>query len=268
MTKFCATVVGLLILLPGSLPGQDPSTIRVLAGVTARYGIAVHHDFERNHFFPPEWRKAPVNATGTRISPKELDRLAPIIALFLGRYPVPVVKRNLRDIYLFSDMRFFGKPYGGTNSTSALYVASQGENRGYSNLFLAGTLHHEFSSILLRGQRARFPTRAWKTANPSGFAYDGTGVEMLGRPNLLVPSPRFLEQGFLTRYSQSSLENDFNMIAGWMFTRPAEIRDFGERYPRIRKKLELAVSFYEALHSGFDFNDVRPLKRKTQRRWL
>jgi hypothetical protein len=211
------------------------------------FGVQVHYRYDANAFFPESWKQTPISGRGAQMPLGEVDRVLAAIEKFLGEYPLEVLHKNLTDIYLVNGLEFYGKGFGGAYSTSALYINNEGQTKGYAEEFLLSTMHSEFSSILMRNYRQQFPGRVWSTLNPDGFSYGGTGVEMLGHGDIFQQTQELLRDGFLFKYSQSSLENDFNMFAFWAFTKPGELQDIAVKYEKINKKYELMTEFYRRI---------------------
>jgi hypothetical protein len=213
--------------------------------VYSKYGIKVHYEYDRENFFPQAWRAEPINAAGVPINQHEAHRVIRQIDTFLASFPLEFIKRNLKNIYLLNDMTFYGKPYGKTNGRAAIYIESKGIEAGYTDDFILKGLYHEFSSIIM--QNYRFPFYQWEEVNVSDFSYSGTGREILDEENLNLPSEELLKLGFLTKYSTSSLENDFNVFSEWIFTNKDELEKYSKRYPRIARKLALTKQFYNSV---------------------
>ena len=211
------------------------------------YGVNIHYIYDSQAFFPKEWLLAPISGKGSQIHLKEVKRLLPITEEFLSKYSKSILKKNLLDIYLLGELKFYGKSYGATNSKSALYVKSKGKSEGFTDSYLLGMMHHEFSSILLRNYKDEFPTDAWKAANQDGWKYFGTGESMLGQKDLFGQSEELLSRGFLVKYSQSSLEDDFNTFADLAFTEPNRLKELASKYERINKKYQLMIDFYKKI---------------------
>ncbi len=72
-------------------------------------------------------------------------------------------------------MKFYDVPYGGTNSTDAVYLVNRGAPLGYTDKYLEQTFHHEFSSILFRNFPALLDTGLWKGANQINYIYNDPG---------------------------------------------------------------------------------------------
>ena len=215
------------------------------------YGVRINYIYNKEDFFPSSWIKSPISAYGEQVDINEAKRAIPIIKEFLSAYPKEVIIKNLKDIYLLNDMIFYNtEGWGGTNSSSGVYITVQGY---YSRDGILGSLHHEFSSILLRNYYYMFPEKEWMNINPPGFKYSGTGVEVLGENNLLTQDEKIFSEGFLDKYAKSSLVNDFNEIAKELFTRRSHLYEICQKYEKIRAKTELAISFYLSISNKFVF---------------
>ena len=225
------------------------SAVERLQDIEAEYGVAVLYKYDREKFFPASWLKKPVDGHGGQIDTKELTRLSRIIETFVSRYPKQVIKENLQRIYLVSDLQFFGKSYGATYTGRSIYLRTRNAGAKFSAAFLRARLHSEFSSILMK--RHKFPSDEWSKLNPADFEYTGSGVEVLGQKGLYGQTDPLLEKGFLVRYSQSSMENDFNMISDWLFTRREELDRLCEKHAVLNSKCKLAIEFYEGLEVKF-----------------
>ena len=68
---------------------------------------------------------------------------------------------------------------------------------------------------------------------------------------MLLLSHESLRQGFLTEYSQISMEQDFNETAAHLFTNP-EIWQYCARFPRLDQKVDVMIDFYRQLHPEMD----------------
>lgn len=229
----------------------DRTTAQRLERIRSQYGIAVEFDYDATSFFPRSWLKAPISGKGAAIDISDLPRLTRLIQTFAERYPPEVLRENLKQIYLVADLQFYGKSFGATNSADAVYLRNGNAKGLYRDAFLVARLHSEFSSILMR--KYQFPKAEWAQLNPDDFKYSGTGVEVLGQKDLYGQTPELLERGFLVRYSQSSMENDFNMISDWLFTRPAELAKLAAEHRQLAAKRQLAIDFYKQIDRGFTF---------------
>lgn len=202
--------------------------------------------------FPEAWRKAPVSAQGSALSDEKFSQAKATLEAALSKYPATVLKANLKAVYVLSELRYRGVVTSGTNSRTCVYL-KMGDNRaGYTPAHVEGTFHAEFSSILIRNCPQFLDKKAWQKANPEGFQYLGDGVDAVkqGKAGLKYEAA-LLEKGFLSQYGCSTLENDFNGLTIRLFAGDTSLWAVAEQYPRIRTKLQLALSFYQQLDPSF-----------------
>lgn len=140
---------------------------------------------------------------------------------------------NSQDIYLFPLV------------ADALNIDSDSDVRH--------TFHHEFSSILMR--KYRFDMIGFMAYNGTDFEYWFDQAKILDSShNGYYADSRLLEQGWLTYYSQTSPENDFNTYAEIALSEPARMSEYCSSYNRIEHKYEHVKSFY--LRISPDFKSV------------
>lgn len=225
-------------------------------------GVAIRFIYSPS-IFPDSWQAAPINASGEQIDNPEINRSIAIISKALNKYPVAALKNDLRTVYFLKSMKFFDVGYGGTNSSDALYLTNNGTELGFTELYMEQTIHHEYSSILYRRHPQWLDTRAWMTANISGFNYNdpenGVGAIRNNASSQELDS-NLCKKGFLTQYSQSSLENDLNTFAQNLFSPSEGFWQLADRFPRINKKVKLFISFYHRIDPAFTEEYFRKLK--------
>lgn len=241
-----------LLLISCDPAASEDSKSDLFKGIYEKYGVKVHYKYSSD-FFPAEWLEAPISAYGTQISPFDAEYMVDKIDDFLSHYSGVLINENLTDIYLFKELSLYSKMYGGTYRYTTLYIPNNGYSHAlYSNL-IKERLHSEFSSILYYSHLDLFPAEDWQNLLPEGFEYSGTGIEMLGEKNLLGQTEELLKDGFLVKYSTSSMENDLNMLVSWMFSRNQELQELAEKYPLIKARYDLVAAFYEEIGSGVQF---------------
>lgn len=203
--------------------------------------------------FPDSWTKAPINAKAVPLADEESDRSMGLVRKALANYPASLLQKELKKVYVCQSIQFYGLDYGGTNSTDTVYLTNQGPERGYTDAYIVGSFHHEFSSILLRNHYSSLDEKAWMKCNPADFQYGSGGTDALrsGRASTKF-DPKLAEQGFLTQYSQASLEEDFNMTAEGLFSGQPAFWSIFDEHPRFRRKAKLVVSFYAILNGQFN----------------
>ncbi len=213
--------------------------------VSFRYSVSI---------FPDSWQVAPINAQGEQLNSSEAGRCKSAIINALKKYPIAALKKNLRAVYFLKDMKFYDVGYGGTNSNDALYLTNDGEDMGYTDLYLEQTFHHEFSSILYRNNPLLFDDAAWIKVNMPGFDYNdpenGVGAIRNNQSSQELDSV-LCKKGFLTQYALSSLENDINTLAQNIFSPGEGFWNLVDGYPRISQKVKLMISFYHKIDPAF-----------------
>jgi hypothetical protein len=240
----------LLLLLIDEKPRPVPKSIA---------GVRIVTEINDN-FYPDYWKNdKEINAEASPADPREIERVIPLIETFVKDYPEKVLQRNLKSINLCKVLKFYGKPYGGTNSSDAVYLCLESSSQGYTNSYLLASMHHEFSSILMRNYDRKFPKEAWGALNPKSFKYADNAVASLGQDNLLTPSKAAREQGFICKYSKCSMEEDFNTIADYLFSERKRLLEWAKAHPKLQAKVQLAIKFYRSIDVGFNFGELEEL---------
>ncbi|MGH8544727.1 MAG: hypothetical protein ACREX3_14095 [Gammaproteobacteria bacterium] len=216
-----------------------------IAKIKRTYGVNVHHQYDPTIF----WKAGfpPLSTKGTDIGISHAHDLLEITEEFLSQYPAELVRKHLSDIVLVKHLEFYGKAFGGTYSRSAIFIGTNGGFFRYLRGSVLGTMHAEFSSILFSNYT--FPRDVWEAANQPYWRYEGSGFEMLGRRDVHDRNSKLWEDGFLEKYAQTSLENDFNTFVEWLFTRTERLGVLAATYERINRKCNLAIEFLQSVHS-------------------
>ncbi|MFI5128776.1 MAG: hypothetical protein ACHQFX_02245 [Chitinophagales bacterium] len=246
----------LLLSLPFYLLAQNKDTTirKVYVGFNYSPGI-----------FPSSWRSPPISASGHKMEKGEIPRSKAIIIKGLNKYPESVLEQNLKYLYFLKDMKFYQVGFGGTNYSDAIYITNRGIPLGYTDKYLEQTFHHEFSSILFRNNPSLLDTNAWKAANAPGFIYNdpenGVGAIRNNESSQTLDT-LFCVKGLLTQYAGSGIENDVNTIAQNLFLPEKEFWNYADRFPGIRKKVNLLINFYGRLSSIFTETYFRKMDKQ------
>ncbi|GAB2834008.1 hypothetical protein [Ferruginibacter profundus] len=216
-------------------------------------GVAIVFSYAPE-IFPDTWRTAEINAIGRAILPAEIERTKEVAIKALRKYPTPLLAANLKAIYFLKDMEFFKTPFGGTNSSDNLYITSDGISNGYTNDYIEQTIHHEFSSILFRNHPGYLDTAAWNKANEPGFLYNdaagGVGAIQNNQSSQDVDT-MLCKKGILTQYALSAMENDLNTLAQNLFRPNVGFWKAVDKYPRLKTKVMLLISFYAKFNPAY-----------------
>ncbi|MBV1872218.1 MAG: hypothetical protein KUG83_06690 [Gammaproteobacteria bacterium] len=224
---------------------QDIERIELKYNIIIKHGVA-------EEAIPDYWLLPPSSATAEPIEKANLNRFIKNLERELEKYPVEVIKQNLSTIYLFKELSFYGVGYGGTSIGNSIYLTGGAIEEGYDNTYMANVFHHELSSIFFRDHP--FPKEAWSSINPEEFAYVDSYNEVLAavtEANESGDNVGSHEEGFVSKYGQSTLENDFNMYAEMIFMDPQKLKSLSEKYPRVRQKYELTKNFYTSMSEDF-----------------
>ena len=215
--------------------------------------VSIHFDYDQT-IYPESWRISPVNGAGASLEKSERQRSKRILSKCLLKYPLPVLQKNLRSVYVLRYIKFYNVGYGGTNSDMDIFITNDGATLGYSDTYIEQTFHHEFSSILYRNYPLWLDDAAWMNCNPPGFDYtdpeNGVGAIRNRRSSQEIDTA-LCREGFLTQYAMSGLENDINTIAQNLFRPAGSFWETVDLYPAIARKTRILISFYRKLDAKF-----------------
>ena len=149
--------------------------------------------------------------------------------------------------------------YGGTNSTDAVYLTNQGIPSGILINTLNKLFTMNFQAFLFRNYPSLLDTNAWKAANAPGFITMIRKMEL--EPSEIINLRRTLDtllcvKGFLTQYGGSRIENDVNTFAQNLFLPEKDFWNYVDRFPGIRKKVNLLINFYSRTQLGIYGNNI------------
>lgn len=225
----------------------EPLIEELIAGaeyVDVESGVKIIFVIEPD-MFPDSWLTERINASAESLENSQFSRSLQIILSAMRKYPPTVLRNNLEKIYVVRELRYFNITAGGTNSLNKVYVTNNGETAGYTDDFIEKTFHAEFSSILLRNNPEAFIESEWNEVNPLNFQYDQGGVAAIkAGADSTEFDPAYLFEGFLSEYSTSSLENDFNIFAQYIFTGSDSFWQLIETNSKIQRKLAIMIDFY------------------------
>ena len=205
--------------------------------------------FELNdEMFPKYWLKKPYSISAKSVQNSERERSIKLLKKALDRFPKELLGKHLSRVYVVSELRFSGIEAGGTYWNDRLYLVNDGERMGYTDRYLLEAFNHEFSSIFYHKYHSSFRIKEWKAANEKDFKYSGSGTDSIkeGKDSLFFER-QLGERGFINQYGLSSVEEDFNTISARLFTADESFHRIYKKYERLRKKIDLAIGFYETI---------------------
>ncbi len=152
-----------------------------------------------SEIFPEAWRKPSVSPEGGVLPGNQIERARTILSKALAKYPNDLLEVELKAVYVLSELCYRGVVTSGTNSSTSVYLKVGPDNSRYTDPYIEGTFHAEFSSILIRNHADLLDKEAWQQANPQDFTYPGDGVEAVKQGKARRSYEKsLLEQGFLT----------------------------------------------------------------------
>ncbi|PCJ54968.1 MAG: hypothetical protein COA79_21360 [Planctomycetota bacterium] len=199
--------------------------------------------------FPKHWLEDPFNGIATPIAEDQVQDAIDIIVNGLNKYPKTILQDNLVKVYVTETLSFYDLNYGGTleSVTKRIYITKKGNSKTDERLF-----HHEFSSILSKYYPNLLDEITWDSTNPEDFNYGTGGVDAIKNGNV---GQRFWEihlvNGFLGLYSTSSMVNDFNLYAEYLFSGNEEFWFYVDNYEKVGIKARLTIDFYNSIDPMF-----------------
>ena len=228
-------------------PGARGSETVLLKGP-----VRIATSADRN-IFAESWRSTRINARAESLTAQETERSKRILTAAFDKYPPSILTANLEAVYVLHRLRYFGISASGTNSRNRIYLANRGVAHRFTDVWVEGTFHAEFSSILLRNYARHFNVDTWKAINSVGFKYGSSGVEAVrnGMAGKHFDAELHAD-GFLYEYAQSSFENDFNSIAEQIFLGTRDFWLAVNRHDRLHRKTRLVIHFYRQIDPSFN----------------
>jgi len=247
-----------LLLLLVILVNYNKAFSQLKSFIDDRSGVEIIFSTAES-IFPQSWYDSPSNAKVQTIdSDDDISRSLKIIKKALKKYPVIILKSNLKKVYVLYDIEFYKVGYGGTYWEDNVYITNQGKSKGYDDIFVEQLFHAEFSSILYLNYKQYFDKNAWKGANAPDAEYGNGGYDAIKNGK---DSEEFDEKintlGFLTQYGMSDMENDFNSFAKNIFSSDPGFWELFSKYKRLNKKLNLIVKFYHSIDPQFNIEYFR-----------
>ena len=196
--------------------------------------------------FPEYWQNREINPQAESLKKKYFKNTLSVIEKAISKYPASFLNKNLKKVYVFHSLKFYGISYGGSNSRARVYLTSAGRSSGYTDEYIEMSFHHELSSILLRNHKTQFSEDKWKACNEPSFQYGKGGVNAIKENKAsLSGAEKYYQKGFLNQYGKSALEEDFNTYAGEYFVNQDSLEELAKSYPTIQCKLSILKNFYK-----------------------
>ncbi|WP_420138368.1 hypothetical protein [Sphingomonas sp.] len=229
-----------LLLRPGQV---DPKQVAARAAVIDQaYGVRIGYGDPASFYVPPYGPRDAIIPDGhaTAAAPADVALALDAIAQSLAVYPPGFYASLCKAIFLCGTLRFGNEAAGGTYGPAWIILAAD-PSVGAGGIRETARLgvHHEFSSLVLK--RAPLIEMRWRMLMPADWEPDPTNDQALrhdGGANV--------QEGFLSSYGATSLENDFNTYAETAFANPERLIALAQDDPVIRTKAALLLEAYAA----------------------
>ncbi|MEI7500169.1 MAG: hypothetical protein WCK84_06935 [Bacteroidota bacterium] len=258
MRKFWPLLMVVILLLGSSYPRD--------IYVDERTSTEIHFTLQ-DQMFPKHWYNAKINAEAEPLAPSERQRFIAILNRCFAKYPEKVLRENLDRVYGLKRMKFYGVAFGGTNIRNTVFICDDETDSSFTDGYIEGVFHHEFSSLLKRAFPKYLDTEIWEAANSPAFIYGNGGVDaiMNGEASMEL-DPEYYDKGLLTKYSQASVEEDINVFAQNLFAGSQDFWEIVEDNIRIQRKAYLLIAFYQKIDPRFNEEYFRQLPYRVARR--
>ena len=95
--------------------------------------------------------------------------------------------------------------------------------------------------------------KKWERIVPSDFKYGTGGIDALrSGTTSKVPDKKLWKQGVYCEYGAASEEEDFNVIAGELWTGSRSLWEGAKFSERLYQKIRLVIEVYQSLDDGCD----------------
>ena len=224
------------LLLGRKRRAVDPAALRQRAeAIGARHRIRIGYGAPDTFFVAPDpaASAAIVGGVARAAEPSALPRALDGIEESLEIYPAGFFSTLCKAIFVCGSLTRDGAESGGTYGPAWLILVATWEvgERGIFETARLG-VHHEFSSLVwnaLPGLPAR-----WAALLPREWSPAGTNAEALAAGGRGADRPR--DDGFLSSYGATTVENDFNVYAETAFADAGRLVSAAARSPVVARK--------------------------------
>lgn len=181
----------------------------------------------------------------------------------MDRYPVKLLRKYISQVVIYEALCKNEACLGGTYIKEDLFITFRdGED------YLENVFHHEFGDMLVKANTKDFPKKEWMKLLPLEFKYwdKSEGIEYLKVYKTSVPcfEQEYLSDGFLSKFSKSGIDSDFNRYAEAIFLSKKEFWEAYEKHDLVKKKTDLVIAFYTKLDPIFTIDYFKKLGKKDE----
>jgi hypothetical protein len=253
----------LLALLFITCTDKETQSGVIRTQIAEQYGVSIEKIVDVNQLSDNTQIKMQQGIADVQMTPPSKEQYAKfvkIVQIALKKYPVSVVKKHLKKIYIGGPFSENGGVVAGMYEKDKLYLFYNPVEGYTSDIFLEQTIHHEFSSILI--YHYDFPAFDWLKLNPEGFEYIinlSKINDYMNSINSYSANETLLRQGLVSSYGQTNAENDINSYVELIFTQPKKMKAYMEKYPRMGPKYKMIKDFYLTISPEFDaiFSEIK-----------
>ncbi|TAA48556.1 hypothetical protein [Corallincola spongiicola] len=238
-------LIGLVALVLSGLQGCQPSlsNSEKVTHLSDKYSIEIKAGnpalFYTQGYSPKDALLTDIELTRTSLS--QASEVIEGMSQALGIYPDKFVNKYIDAIFIAGDIKIEGAEAGGTYGPKWIILSNTPEWNGtganHENARYA--VHHELSSFVL----ARHPESRiiWHSMMPESWASATSDYKALTTSS---SQPVNYQQGFLSKYAESSVGNDFNVYAEHAFGDPNNLKALASEHAIIAQKLAILISVY------------------------
>jgi Tol biopolymer transport system component len=133
------------------------------------------------NMFPQRWLSSPIEARATRLSKKELKRSIYILDVAMSKYPILLLRENIKAIYLLNSLTLYGIAADASNSADSIYIVNTGDKE-YTDGYLESSFHRAFENLMLQKNNKGRDSGRWDMAR---FAPRKTAWEVPSADHLM-----------------------------------------------------------------------------------
>ncbi len=231
----------------------------------ARTGVEIACDVDKT-MFPADWYPPPVSVKVAPLDVSNVEKALSILLPGLAKYPVGLLHKNLKRIYVVQQLSYYNTDIGGVGNeeTKWIYLRYQGDRTEYSEAYLDAyferELHHEFAHVLFANHADKFSHKQWLALNPPGFHYGKGGMTAIKKGQFLRSDASvYWKQGFANDYAVADYDEDVASLCELLFCGDQHFWQAVDQNPILHKKVAMLLAFYHALDSSLTPDYFRQL---------
>jgi Tol biopolymer transport system component len=123
--------------------------------------------------FPQSWLSSPTEARAAGLSKKELKRSIYTLDVAMSKYPILLLRENIKAIYLLSSLTLYGVAADASNSEDSIYIVNTG-GKEYTDEYFESSFHRAFENLMLQKNNKGRDSGRWDMARfaPQKIAWE------------------------------------------------------------------------------------------------